>query len=307
MPQNASTCAAPHCGIRNRHRDDCDETTCIGCLPRWAADGLHLCWVCVRRISEDAHRAAELHEDLTLTLIHRRAPGERTSGSGDRAPAVDGEVVEARTAIKVTLVSLARLIAEQRGFSIPDDSVPQIAEFVARSAEWLAAHPLAGDHANDLRDIVSDPRTWRLAYPARSDRLYIGDCPLTLVDLDGNQSVCGTRLYQLADEPLVHCPGCDTDETIEWWQRKIAGDAGGWVDAYALAAHLSMRWKRPVDPGTIKKWGQRTGATGVEPKHHVEVRGEEQVKVVDRDDKGRALYDLNAALDYARRTWGEPA
>lgn len=318
MSRHAPPCAASHCRIRNRHLPDCGghepgcekpgcKTCCSGCLPRLAGDGINLCWVCTRRIAEDATRASELHDDLTLTLARQRPAGERTSGGGDRAPAVDGEVVEARSAIRVVLVDLARLIAAQRGFTVPADTVTAIAGFVAGSAEWLAAHRGAGQHARHLRDVASDPRAWRLAYPARSDRLYIGDCPLVLLGLDGSSELCGTRLYQTADQPLVHCPGCETDETIEWWQRKIAGDAGGWVDAYALAAHLSMRWRRPVDPGSVKKWGQRSTSTGVQVRHEVHIRDGEAVRVVLRDEKGRTQYDLHTAIAYARKVWGEPA
>lgn len=304
MPPHGLLCAAPHCGIRNRHTDICDDAACTGCQPRPAADTLRLCWVCTRRMPEDARKAAALHTDLAFSLIHTRKPGERTSGSGDRAPAVNDAVVEARTAIRVTLVDLAKLITGQRGFHLPDDGVHALAGLIATSAEWLAAHPDAGQHAHCLRDIASDGRTWRLAYPSSSDRLYIGECPLELVDLDGGSEVCGTRLYQTADEPLVHCPGCGTDETIEWWQRRIAGESAGWVDAYALAAHLSMRWKRPVEPGTVKKWALRDH---IEVKHHIEVRGKEQVKVIERDGKGRTQYDLHAAIAYARTVWGNPA
>lgn len=307
MPFHNPPCAAGHCGIRSRHLDTCDDTDCSGCLPRPAADGLLLCIVCTRRLGEDARKAATLYTDLAFSLIRSGQPGERTSGSADRAPAVNDAVVEARSSIKVTLVALVKLITGQRGFHPPDDGVHALAAVVANSAEWLAAHRDAARHAVDLRDIASDPRAWRLAYPARSDRLYIGDCPLTLVDLDGTAEVCGTRLYQEAEQPLIHCPGCGTDETIEWWQREIVGESHGWVDAQALAAHLSMRWKRPVDPGVVKKWALRSGNTGVQVKHHVEVRGEEKVKVVERDAKGRTQYDLRAALAYAHRVWGDPA
>lgn len=311
-------CAAPHCRVRNRHQPACEghdtecnsdrcQSCCEGCLPRQAQYGLQLCDICTRRIAEDATRASDLHDALGKVLIRKGRGGEYATGTTDHSPIPDAEVVEARSAIRATLVDLAKLIIRQRGFKAPDDTICEIAAIVARSAEWLAAHPDAAQHAHNLRDIASDSRHYRLAFPVPSDRLYIGDCPLTLVDLEQNQSVCGTRLYQSADQPLIHCDGCDTDETIEWWQRKIAGEHNGWADAYAIAAHLAMRWKRPVDAGLVKKWGQRTANTGLVPKHHFEGPEDDQVKVVERDEKGRALYDLHAALAYAHKTWGAPA
>lgn len=311
-------CTAPHCRIRNRHQPACEghdgecgndrcQGCCDGCLPRTAQFGLQLCDICTRRIAEDAIRAGDLYDALGKVLIRKTRGGEHASGSTDRSPIPDAEVIEARSAIKSTLVDLARLIIRQRGFKAPDDTVREIAAIVAKSAPWLAAHPDAAQHARDLRDIASDSRHYRLAFPVPSDRLYIGDCPLTLVDLSSQTSVCGTRLYQSADEALIHCDGCDTDETIEWWQRQIAGEHNGWTDAYAIAAHLAMRWKRPVDPGLIRKWGQRTTNTGLAPKHRLEGPEDNPVRIVERDEKGRALYDLHAALAYAHRTWGMPA
>jgi hypothetical protein len=187
-----------------------------------------------------------------------------------------------------------------------------------KHADWLAAHEAADEHAEELRDLATDYRTWRLAYPVSSDRLYIGECPLLLATTDGARKVCGTKLYQLASALLVTCQGCEKSETVEWWQREITGEAGGVVDAYAGAAHLSVRWRRPVDPGTVRKWGQRA-TTGVEPVSEP-VPGRERdhlpgctdgecdgcLRQLVRDGKGRALYRLDQLTAYARKTWGPP-
>ncbi|WP_422744311.1 hypothetical protein ACN27B_08615 [Micromonospora sp. WMMD754] len=141
-----------------------------------------------------------------------------------------------------------------------------------------------------MRDIASDPRTRRLAYPAGSDRLYIGDCPLVLVDLDGVESVCGERLYVYGAHHLVHCAGCDTEETVEWWQKQLVGEAGALVDAYAGAADLAMRYNRPVDPGLIRKWASL-----------------DKVQRHGRDGKRRTLYDVAELRAYAAQVWTEVA
>lgn len=288
-------CAAPtgwpHCGIRGRHADDCDHHRCgpecacgcTGCQPRPAADGLRLCYVCADRIGPDARKAAVLHADLELQLIRRVGRGERIGFNGAAVP--DDAVVAARSAIRATLVGLARVIADERGIGLPVDEVSAIAAYAARHGSWLAAHPAAGEHSRDLRDIATDRRTWKLAYPTGSDRLYIGDCPLPTDDGEA----CGTRLHQRADELLLTCPSCGTYGAVEWWQQRIAGTPGAVVDAYAAAAHLSARWLRPVDPALIRKWASRGRA---EP--------------VSRDDRGRALYRFADLIAEAGRIWGEP-
>lgn len=311
----AAPAGPPHCGIRGRHLDGCDHLLCgercvcgcSGCLPRVAADGSRLCFVCGDRIPADADRAAELYGDLGLQLIGQRVGGERSGGTG--APVPNDEVMEARAAIRATLVGLARLITRERGFGLPtvwsverlprgfigpprrlvfsDRRVSSLAAFVGRSAQWLAAHPDAGKHSKDLRDLVTDRRTFRLAYPVGGrDRLYIGQCPLP--GSDGG--VCGTRLYQRADDRLVTCSGCEVFGSIEWWQGQLAEQPGAIVDASAGAAYLSAQWMRPVDPGVIRLWAHRG-----------------HVQSVGRDPRGRAEYNLADLVARAKRVWGDPA
>jgi hypothetical protein len=158
-----------------------------------------------------------------------------------------------------------------------------MAEYLARSEKWLAAHRGAAEHAKDLRDVASDRRNWRLAYPSGTDRLYIGDCPRPRED----DAPCGTRLYQQADRGEITCGGCGYTDVVEWWQRAIVGEAHGQVDSYAIAAYLSMRWHRPVDASLIWKWAERG---------HVERLGQ--------DERRRTLYDLEQCREYAERIWG---
>ncbi|MFD6770610.1 hypothetical protein ACFWC6_30805 [Micromonospora chalcea] len=283
-------CVAEHCYTPRQHGPACPGGDCRGCLPRLAADGLRLCEVDVRRLAEDARTAAVLHEDLALTLIRRGRGGEKVAGSSSGAPVPDDEVMEARSAIRATLVALCRVILNERGIGWPADEVTAMSAYVEQHHVWLAAHPAADEHAGDLRDIASDPRTRRLAYPAGSDRMYIGDCPLELTDLDGVQSVCGERLYVHGAHHLVHCAGCDTEETVEWWQKRLVGEATALVDAYAGAADLAMRYNRPVDPGLIRKWASLD---------KVQRRG--------RDGRRRTLYDVAELRAYAAQVWTEVA
>ncbi|MGN9802050.1 hypothetical protein [Micromonospora sp. L32] len=290
-------CIADHCGIPHQHIADCpNPDVCRGCLPRPAADGLRLCEVDVRRMAEDARTAAVLHEDLALTLIRRGRGGERVAGSSSGAPVPDDEVMEARQAIRSTLVSLCRLVLEERGIGQPADDVPAMAAYVERHHVWLAAHPAADEHARDLRDVAGDPRTRRLAYPAGTDRLYIGDCPLLVTVLTtvpfspGTQEVCGTRLYVYGDSQLILCSGCGTEETVEWWQRELVGEAAALVDAYLASADLSMRWGREVTPAMLRKWAY-----------------DGKVNRAGQDGKGRTLYDLNELRGHAEKLWAQVA
>lgn len=319
-------CAAPHCAIRNRHVDTCDNPQqCWGCLPRWAADGLLLCPVCTARIKQDPARLAILHADLENALIGGGASGEKTTGTGGGPAVPRDEVMDARNAIRHTLVALVKAIAGQRGITLPrepyierlpagfigpprrlfrtTEHLGRLALYIGRHHEWLAAHRNAVQYAVSLRQLASDGRLRAMAYPGGADRLYVGDCPMILTDLDGNESVCDVRLYQYPDQPLITCEGCDTQETVEQWQRWIVGDTAANVDAYALAAHLAVRWMRPVDPAAIRQWASRGKITAVE---EPDPARPEQTRAK-RDERNRVLYDLAAVVTYAERIWGPPA
>ncbi|GAA2608664.1 hypothetical protein GCM10010399_44370 [Dactylosporangium fulvum] len=326
MPNPRPLCAAPHCAIRNHHTDACDNPQqCWGCLPRWAADGLRLCQVCTARIRQDAARLAILHRDLETALIGGGANGEKTTGTGGGPAVPRDEVMEARDAIRLVLTVTVKVITGQRGVTLPREPYLQqlpagfigpprllyrttgdlgrLALFVGRHHEWLAAHRNAATCATNLRQLAGDGRLRAMAYPVGADRLYVGDCPMILTDLDGNESVCDTRLYQYPDQALIACEGCDTQETVEQWQRWIVGDTAAHVDAYALAAHLAVKWMRPVDPAAVRQWASRGKIGAVEEPDPV-YPGKTRAK---RDSRNRVLYDLVEVVAYAERIWGPPA
>jgi len=340
-PTTAPPCANPGCYLPRRHRSECDRQdgpdACRGCLPAQAAPGLRLCDRCARCddpakcggcLVHDPVTAATLHRDLAVQL-RRAGHGEHTSGSRDCSPGVDAGVVEIRAQIATTLRRIAKLIQVSRGFSVPgrwvvdrrppgfigpmwrhwyaDTSMQALSAFVARSAEWLAAHPDAGKHAADLR-AISHGRVWALAYPSGPTSIYIGQCPLMVTyvteDLGGKQLLapgrCDERLDWDGKTALITCPGCDTAETVEWWQREIVGETGGVVDAQMAASWLSLHWYRDVRPSVVANWASRGKLArlmaeperpGVEPKPR-------------RDERGHVLFSLADVKACAEKMWG---
>lgn len=337
----APPCANPGCYLPRRHRSECDRQegpdACRGCLPAQSAPGLRLCDRCARCddplkcsgcLVHDPLTAAKLHRALAVQL-RRAGRGEHTSGSRDRSPGVDASVLETRAQIVGTLRRLAKLIQVSRGFSVPgrwvihrrptgfigplqrhryaDTSVEALSALVSTSAEWLAAHPDAGQHAADLR-AISHGRVWGLAYPSGPKSIYIGQCPLMVTfiieDADGKQQLtpgrCDERLDWDGKTALITCPGCETAETVEWWQREIVGETGGVVDAQMAASWLSLHWYRDVRPSVILNWASRAKVArlmaeperpGAEPKPR-------------RDERGHVLFSLVDVKACAEKTWG---
>lgn len=293
-------CVAADCWSSGSHLDDCPGE-CRGCQPHPAADGLNLCGRHTVRLSRDAFRAAELHAALGVRTAHPTPSSE--PGGGHREPGLDLDpaAIEAQDAIRATLVAICRVIAEERGFTLPADDVLDLARYVHTSARWLAAHPAADEHAQDLRDIAEDPRTTRLAYPVSSDYVYLGTCPVKLTNLDGEESVCGERVRRRGDDELITCHGCGAQETIAQWWRWIVGDPTGVTDGYATAAHLSLMFNRPVDQALLRQWAARGRIA--RPTRTVQRDGK-AVQIVLRDHDRRALYWVESAMTYARKIWG---
>ncbi|HEX5994451.1 MAG TPA: hypothetical protein VFY84_04855 [Jiangellales bacterium] len=194
-------CIAPRCRSIGYHLSDCTNEQCRGCQPRLAADGLRLCVVHTRAIADDAHRAAEVHAELALVLAASDRPGERTSGSRERGLAVNERAVWARATIRHTLVSWCKLIAEERGITLPggwavqhlppgfigppnrlwrvNDTASSLARYLAKHADWLSASDYADEVSDELRDLAHG-EPWRVAYPTGARVFEVGPCPETV-------------------------------------------------------------------------------------------------------------------------------
>jgi hypothetical protein len=328
---NQLACAAT-CTIPAHHLDTCNQPNdCRGCLPGHAADGLVLCTHHTRLLPELALNAAKLYGVLGSRLLPAGGTGPRTSGSKPGAPTPDDTVMQTRADIQRTLVVLAQRIADQRGvtpplrWSIvrlphgvegpaarrarPTGHRMALAQFVGKHAEWLAAQDDAG-HICDLLvhyGRIGGP-TWRLAYPHRTDRLYVGDCPLTVTN-DQGEVVCGERLHQVAGQPLITCRGCGTAALIEQWERWLYPDGESvTVDAYAGARALARAWYREVDAGLIRVWTVRRKVVPVmedDPTGPEPAAGEQRRQRIMRDERGRTLYRLADLRATATKLWGE--
>jgi hypothetical protein len=221
-------CASPRCHIPNRHREDCDTATCRGCLPARAADGSRLCPLDIRRLGENATKAAVLYDELALVLKATQPGGHTSTKPGPGGPPRDA-VVEQRATIRHVLVSWCRLISEERGIALPgdwlimrlprgvqgpwnrewvvNDTTPAHAAYIARHAEWLAACDYADEAADELAGLAN--RAYGLAYPSGTRRVEVGPCPLC----DGTL----TAIVRATDGVLPSEVVCDRDEDPHRW------------------------------------------------------------------------------------------
>lgn len=252
MARNQRPRCATNCTIPRRHLDDCNDDKCRGCLPGLAADGLMLCQHHADRIPSDAQKAAEIYD----AVLDRLSGGsheehEKTSG-GEKGVglSLSPAAVEVRDSIRATLVSWCRLIAEERGFNLPANDVTAMGAYVARSGQWLAAHPAAADASSELAELVS--RAHPVAYPAGVRVIEIGPCPH-----DECAGMVKARM-RAADSLLPSELVCSEDKEHTWppseWRvfgRTVKAQASREdeiVDTNTLAARLGCapQWVRKL-------------------------------------------------------------
>ncbi|HEY9411065.1 MAG TPA: hypothetical protein VIP77_15910 [Jiangellaceae bacterium] len=219
-------CVVSTCRAFGRHASDCEDPECRGCVPRLAVDGAIICDLHLRKLAEDAIEAARLHSELLQVLTGSTGLGEKVSSSKDPNITLNDAAADARIAIRATLVSWCRMVSEERGISLPPDNMRAIGAYLAKHAEWLAAHPAAAEAVAELHDLAHGEAR-RIAYPGGGRRF-----PIELPD--GMYATCPEKTAQDEQEALEPCPGtlwtilrrdssllpsevvCNHDETHRW-------------------------------------------------------------------------------------------
>ncbi len=145
--------------------------------PRLAVPGLRLCRACGDRLARRLGELPGLHQRAARALNAAVRTSERVAGG--RAPGIPLNVpaVEARAAVPALLSSWAQLVVDERRVVPPPRSIAAMAEFVGRHLPWLAAHPAAGDLAEEVR--TAHAALVRLLDPRGSRRVPLGSCPVS--------------------------------------------------------------------------------------------------------------------------------
>lgn len=270
-------CLLATCRVPGRHGEDCPGGDCRGCQRARAADGLRLCQHDVERIGQDAITAAELYDELALRLAGGTGSGEPVSGTSDTTRLPNAAAVEARATIRHALVAWCRLIAEERGWSLPDDTVHAMAAYIAKDPAWLAATEYADEAATELHDLAYG-RARRVAYPSGTRRVSPGPCPEPLArpdDFIGPMPRCPGTLAGVMRRSDALLPSeliCSANPQHRWtadeWRalgKRIDPAAVRW--RYMTAVEIAEEWKLPLGTvwrlASVDEW--RRSADGRKP------------------------------------------
>ncbi|WP_406149314.1 hypothetical protein [Streptomyces sp. NBC_01012] len=145
---------------------------------RRAAPGALLCGSCRRALAADLAALPALHHDSEqqLVLPARQRSLVRATGHRPVAPPVDDTALEARHDAVVRLASWARLVLDEADSAEapPERTVPGLAAFLGRHADFLAAHPAAGPAADEIGRVAAALR--RVVAPPRPELVPLGRC-----------------------------------------------------------------------------------------------------------------------------------
>jgi hypothetical protein len=96
------------------------------------------------------------HCEQALPVASHNSTKERVSGTRSIDIPISEAAAEARSRIRGVLASWAALVVDERSISVaPQRAVPELVRFLTAHAHWLAAHPVAGDFAEEIGDLVT--------------------------------------------------------------------------------------------------------------------------------------------------------
>ncbi|MDO0937285.1 hypothetical protein QQY66_38260 [Streptomyces sp. DG2A-72] len=207
-----------------------------------------------------------LYDECERVLGGAAAPsvGERRGAGGQvLGIPLNGAAAEARSAIVATLSSWCGLVADERGFPVPRRTPFQLASYLLRSADWLAAHPAAADATREVAGLVAGAR--RVVQPNPVRRVRLGACV---------ETGCGGELTASVGARRAEPPAtvqCDADPAHSWaghewtrlrWSMQQRPAAPGIpTERWLTASEISYMWSAPT--GTVyrlaseQRWRRR--------------------------------------------------
>ena len=187
-----------------------------------ALPSLRICRGHHTALTRDLANLPRLHADLAAIL----PTGGSHNGTGPvsgttNAPLpIRSDVADLRDQIHHDLIWWCLYVSERRGHALPADTVPDIAAWLRRHIEWIAAHEVAAvDCPPVMRDLAG--RAHGLLNPSGAKRIAIGPCHDSV-----ETGPCLGTLWatcRAEDDPRpseIYCDGpCGLKLGAEQWRR----------------------------------------------------------------------------------------
>lgn len=209
---------------------------------RPVGDG-YCCQRCADRLSVALGDVPALWEELETVLVKQARYAAAEFRRGEQALPFNDVASELGWVLRNTLGTWCRLVAEERGKTLPTDDAPSMAKWLLSHVEWLRHHR-AGHEA--VEEVLSAVREIRKAVDRPAPRVYAGPC-----------TECGGGMYAKPDAAVVWCRACGLEHspTDMWlWMWQESQDK---LVTAREAVILLGRMGYQIPQKTIEKWKQR--------------------------------------------------
>jgi hypothetical protein len=195
------------------------QPTCDFCK-RPNADQSYVCSPCTSNVAVDLARIVGLAPEVETTVAKLARVGTQLGGGSKERPLpFDAQAADRADALKNTLSTWARHVAESIGVQIPPKQPGELgaqlaARFLGERLNWIRHHQEAAECFGDLSDAARELE--RLVGRPR-DHWYAGACWADLGDVDeaGDPLRCPQELYAPKGAQKVRCRFCGTEHDAD--------------------------------------------------------------------------------------------
>jgi hypothetical protein len=245
----------------------------------------YVCSKCAEVVGVDLARIVDLAPEVETTVAKLARVGTQLGGGSKERPLpFDAQAADRADALKNTLSTWARHVAESIGVQIPPKQPGELgaqlaARFLGERLNWIRHHQEAAECFGDLSRVARQLE----AIVGRPPNLrYRGPCWADLGDVDevGDPLLCQEILYIRPGAAVAKCRECgaeyDAADRREW----LLKEARSTLAHAALIASSLTALDMAVAVGTIYSWANRG-------------------RIVDHgtDQFGRPLYRVGDAID----------
>lgn len=201
------------------------------------------CQRCADRLSVALGDVPALWEQLDIVLTRQARYSDPEGRGGEKAVPFNIKASELGSALRNTLSTWCRLVAEERGKDLPQDHPAAVARWMLNHVTWLR-HQRAGHEA--VEQITSAVSAIRRTVDRPPERIYAGPC-----------RDCGGDMFGKPGAASVDCRPCglsyDVAEMLTWMRGQVYGRLVTAKEGVVLLSRFGL----PVAQKTIDKWHER--------------------------------------------------
>lgn len=220
------------------------------CTVEWCdrpvGDG-YVCQHCADRLERALGDVPALWEELDTVLTRQARYSDPEGRGGEKALPFNLKASDTGEALRGTLNTWCRLIAEERGKDLPEDHPAAVARWLLKHVTWLRHHRAGADAVDEITSAVHKVRCIVDRPP---ERIYAGPC-----------ADCGGDMYGKPGSASVICRPCGLEYEVagrvEWMRTQVYGRLVTAREGVLLLCRFGL----PVKQKTIDKWVERKRLT----------------------------------------------